>query len=475
MKERNSAEKNLKSAFDNYEMPFDNDAFDKFKDVLDEENKKKRFIWWFSYGKWLIPILLLAFITYATFHFFYNQKQDKLSSSSIENTKTSLSILSSDKKIEDSANTLNYENQYSTITTSPAESKTTKNEITSSEKIVPVPSNRNSIESRNKTSILNSSSDFSSLRTRNETTSENTTQLNYGNGSLINDKSINIISASEPSYPRPLSSSSDSITNEILRSVEKEAVNLILLNPFKIKPIKSQQKREKFIYTIKGKPRMEKFKKYIYFNVGTGMTFEDNFGTNDAFFDIQHTREYFWQSSVACQVSPTTAFELNYMQKNISIGFSMKDYSYSDRYAKKISMVKANMVNKIIPINTNLSLSMMNGISYIIAPSHINEFADSRNRFQAGELPNTISNIDSEWVGVYEGTHLLYSGGLRLDYMLSSRLEFSLAGEYTLGFNPIMKSSLSYIEGEGINKQVETQSNASFGSLSFSLKYILKR
>ena len=51
MKGRYDSEKNLKNAFDKFEMPFDDVAFEKFSAELDKEEKRRRFIWWMFFGK----------------------------------------------------------------------------------------------------------------------------------------------------------------------------------------------------------------------------------------------------------------------------------------------------------------------------------------------------------------------------------------------------------------------------------------
>lgn len=163
------------------------------------------------------------------------------------------------------------------------------------------------------------------------------------------------------------------------------------------------------------------------------------------------------------------------MRKNLSLGYTLKDYTYWEKLGSKVSLIRASMVNKIWSPSPKLNLNMTNGISMVKANKEFNSSVAFSKTISSMYDPTYISSIDLIWEGLYTSNHFMYFGGLSLDYNISQNGELNIGAEYSLGMKSIMKADLKYIEGESVIKNVETQTNSSFGSLSLGLKSRLRR
>lgn len=506
MKERYDSEKGLKKAFENYQMPIDNAAFEKFSLELDKEEKKKRFIWWLYYGKIIFPLIIVGLIALTVYNPLSNNSKEVISensetsnsdnrnNSNTANTKQADSDkskhISSATKVN--TNSSNNSRIKSSAITNNEDESITEVSLPGEEKLQNNPHSKTTIE-QSQSQLKDSNTKLStSADSRNETLNQNRTlnrsQSNSTNSIANQEKSVGYGNSKSTSIglksntafttPTPLGSIEPGPSLIEIEDSEKSRLKIegfFLLDLLGPKDLYSQFEKSTVAFDKEINPYKVPFKKYFYFNVGGGVTIEDNHGPFNNLFKVSKTNDFFWRTSVAYQVSPTTAFEFSFMQKNTSIGFQMKDIVYTEKYTKKISLFKLNVVNRIWNINNRININMMNGISLIKAPGHINDFPDAKNTFQIGQFPNSITNIDSEWKGLYDGPHFLYSGGLNMNIMLSKMIELNVAAEYTLGFKSLMSADLNYIEGEGIIRQLQAKTTSSFASASIGLKYKLKK
>ena len=508
MKERYNSEKELKKAMDNFQMPFDNEAFDAFSKELDKEDKKKRFVWWIFNNNMFIVLALLGVIALGLLFLHLSNSTEEIFStnedSKTEHTTDQLTSAHSDKSatIDENQEPTQLSNQNdSDNLKQQASASSNTNDIQSANNTPAITnqlrlengSEKGSEESIDHENVQNSThssvSDNAQKKTpnneglndgKNESTKTNSNtndnpDNHYGNANSDNRNTVSIDQFSSPSLTGSVDAEATLDINKNREPLRSNIEGLGLLDLLSPSLLESNRKAKKLPFDKEIEPYKEKFKKYLYFNIGGGITLENNHGPFNELFKVRKTNEVLWRISAAYQINPTTSFELSFIQKNASVGFEMKDYIYRERSAKKISMLKLGMNNRIWNITPNVSLNMSHGLSWILAPSHINDFADTKNTYQAAPFPEGVTNINSEWQGLFEGTHILLSGGLNLDIRLSKNLDLNLGAEYTHGTKPVMSSDLNYIEGEGIIRNLQALSNSSFASASIGLKYSLKR
>jgi hypothetical protein len=475
MKERYNSEKNLKKSFDNFQMPFDNDAFDKFKTDLDKEENNRKFIWWIFYGKIVAPILFISLLVIIIIYIPVINDNPKLTSANTitTNNKQNLStesILETEQaepelenstpsQVEEMPNMkilADVNNGKTSLTYEGATSNwVATNKRLIKEYIIPQFSNQNTSSLRpiNNNSIVPYSSD--GLIKHNKSSSSDVSEVFDESNGLKKFIESNELEISERG---PNQSVAEVQFIESLNKSHTTSENHIQVQ-----------------YDGLIKPYVEKFRKHIYFNLALGVTKEDNFGVSDPFFNISKTNEILWSTSLAYQFNPNTSVELSFMRKNISLGYSLENFDYWEKVGSKVNIFKLGLVNKILSFNPKSKLNLTNGVSIIYASQTFNEGADFGKTVSSQNIPDNISNINFDWQGLYSSNHFVFSSGLILDYQLSRNVEMTFGAEYNLGFKPIMRANLNYIEGEGILKNVETHSKGSFASFNVGLKYRLRR
>ena len=468
MKERHNSEKGLKNAFDNYQMPFDNDAFDKFKAELDKEEKRRKFIWWMYYGKIIAPIVilgvaLLAFVYLPDF----NKNPKRTSATTIKANSVKESIENHKKDVE----VVDLKNR--TIDTNNGEKKTP----------ISVAGDVQHLESKNDNKV-SSVKHFDGV---NGSTTNDVGSLNKARVTVDNSNSTTVSDALNQHDLLPLKTPENRSSTLVLSKGKDDNGNKLnplpnrkiedtqLLNRLGLSKIESKN-QQKFV-PFEGQiiPFKGKYKKHFYFHLGIGASKEDNSGINDQFFEVLKPNEFIWYASTSYQLNTTTSFELGLMRKNLTLGYRLKDLTYSEITGNKVSIVRASMVNKIWSPSPKLNLNMSNGISMVIVTKDFNNYSDFSKTISDMNVPDYISKINLDREGLYSNNHFMYFGGLSLDYSLSQNVALNIGAEYSLGFKSIMKADLKYIEGEGIIKNVETQTNASFALISLGLKYRLRK
>lgn len=468
MNEKYNSEKDLGKAFDRLEMPFDSSGFDAFKVELDKEEKRRKFIWWIYYGKILAPILILGFLIVAIVYLPDFNATPKHSSAnavnvnsvneSIEGKKQDvksieLKTIIADQKDEKDSKQLNGDSDNHTkILNGNGRGSAVEKSISVNFDVT------NNIESVNKKNrIVNKGT----IPVFNQTLN----QQDFG-ALKIAEQNASISGLNEDMLVRPENHSA-----VVISKVE----DIALLNIFGRIEIDKLSRLKIGILIDPVTPLIEKYKSHFYFNMGVGISKEDNFGQSDPFFDSLNPTEFLWYGSGAFQFSDNTALEVGLLRKNLSLGFHLSEFTYREKIGSKVSILRARLIHKILSPSRNIQIHMTNGVAMVKSTSAFNEGFDFSDGRSGMDDPAILTNINLDYVGLYSKNHFMYAGGLSMDLNIFKNVDLNIATEYTLGFKSIMKGNLNYVAGEGVLKEVETNSSASFASISLGLKYRLRK
>jgi len=466
MKEKYNSEKDLGNAFDSFKMPLDSNAFDAFKTELDKEEKRRKFIWWKFYGGILMSIILLGFIVVGVIYLSDFEATTKLSS---DNTTIDNSIIESGERKKQSKSLTDNESRKTDYT----------EELSMGLKKDEQQLSKSKLDRR--ISSVKQSTSQGDISLENDGTLNNANQVLRTGSFTLSNEALGQQDIITPIIPErnPSSSFSDNEKTgnmaELDLGIIQEIGAIQFLNILPLVELENQIRKRIQILNDRVSPAKERYKSHFYFHSGVGVSQDDNFGFSDPFFETLKPKEFLLYVSAAYQISDNTAIELGLIRKNISLGFSLKDFTYSQKVGNMLSILRARVINKIWSPSQKIRFHMTNGIAMVKASSNFNEGLDFSTTTSGMDVPSFLSSINLGWEGLYSGNHFMYSGGLSMDYKVSEVIELNVGAEYSLGFNPVMSATLTYVAGEGIFKQIETNNNASYGSIALGIKYRLRK
>ncbi len=466
MNEKYNSEKNLRSTYESYQMPFENEAFEKFKLELDREEQKKKVFWWRRLSLFLIPIFLVGFVsTYALFQY---QKSAELSPESHLASQESKTTEDMTLSVSDATSQPNIDSSV-TVHSNPTDSNlnTAKSERKESN-FISATQTPASEHIANKMSSNNSSNEDLQLSLPTTITTN----------PIVYDWSLNLTDANSSSSFSTISKTSatsgivtfpsdDSSLAEIGTSrstISKTILPLLnLSNPvsLNIDPI--------YFLNEEVKPYVKPFQKYFYVNLRGGFVINDNFGSSDPYLSILKPKEYTYGGVLAYQFSTNYALELSVAQHDFSVGYRIEDSSYLRKNGMKATVIKAALVSKLWSPFKGVNFNLTNGVAIMSGDN------GSFGKGSSGrDTPDFIQNAVLERFNLSSSNHYLYACGLQANFRLSPNTEFSLSSEYNFGTQPWIDSRLKYFEGEGVIRTVATGSNGSFFGFNLGLKYNLQ-
>ncbi|MEM9545573.1 MAG: hypothetical protein AAGA77_06345 [Bacteroidota bacterium] len=457
MKEKHNSEKKLHDDFGSFQMPFEQEAFNKFLAALDKEKKNRKVIWWKKLGLVLIPIFIIGSVaSYA----FFQKIVIKEGSASIQ-SKNEVSIPISETSILNAEDTVETKPHLASEITNTKSKKTTPEsgcapDLVASDAIEAV-SNIKKPKVPAKTSI--------DLLKHSDSTKDITTNLSGGSLSKktwSHEKSAEslLIELTNTNQEK-----SDNVEPDIISSFEL----LIPLSTLKRSPflLKSDDSLERFDFNLK--PFSKPYKKYFYFRLLGGVAINDNFGPYDRHFQILDSKEYIYGAALAYKFSPNHAVEFSFSQHDFAVGYRHRQSAYTSKNGTKATVIKAGLISRLWTIKEGIELSMTNGIAFMNGDN-----GSFGKRSFGSNTPLFVEESTIERVSLSSSRRVLYSTGLRMDVSLSRSLDLSFDSNYKVGFKPWIDSQLRYIEGEGVINFVDSYSEGNFFSFTVGLKYNLK-
>ncbi len=457
MKEKYNSEKKLHDAFGSFQMPFEQEAFDKFIDALDKEKENRRVVWWRRFGLILIPFLILGSI--ASYALLQNRTvKEAPSSIQSENTIPNSTVETSLLNDEASVNS----------------------EVQATEPVV-----RQELKKAN----LNDESalDHSLSDTFDPTSNLKKPYTPASMSSVLPQHSISSKTITTNLYDDELSANTvgkeketESLSAGLIpqNKDESKSVEAAIENIFQpLKPLSNltfpsllqRQNEDLDLFDLGLKPYVKPYKKYFYIRLFGGFATNDNFGPYDRYFNILDSREYTYGAALAFKFSPNHAVELSFSQHDFAVGYRYKEAGFTQKNGSRATVLKAALISRLWTLKEGIELNMTNGLAIM------NSGNGSFGKRSFGQnTPTFIQESTIQRLEISSSRHVLFSAGLRMDVSLSRSLDLSFDSNYNLGFKPWMNSQLQYIEGEGVINTTESYSEGNFFSFTVGLKYSLK-